>query len=157
MNPYYHSMSYAETAQQLNHLHTWESGNNFGPDYDVRRRAYLGIDNEADEQVWMDELMGNALAHFFHAGTANFSYPRGQVNSLMMQCGLLDYLGGPFGPIEPPSWELDFHERCYLMGRVSYVAFLEDQSINADDQGVIATYADGLDKYDRGTWELLPN
>jgi hypothetical protein len=154
MNPYYHSMSYATTAQQLNALHVWSNGQNFGPDYDSRMRGYLDIE-EGNEQVWMDELMGNALAHFFHAGTENFESPRGQLNSLMMQCGLLDYLGGNFGSL--PDWELDFHERCYLMSRVSYVSFLENQQVNADDQGVIATYADGQDKYDRGTWELLPN
>ena len=153
MNPYYHSLSYAKTAQQLNALQVWENGNNFGPDYDARRRSHLGIKVEVKSQVWMDELMGNVLAHFFHAGTENFESPRGQLNSLMIQCGLLDYLGGNFGSL--PDWDLDFHERCHLMSRVTYVAFLENQQVNVDDQGVIPTYADGQDKYDRGTWELV--
>jgi hypothetical protein len=155
MNPYYHSLSYAKTAQQLNALQVWSDGNNFGPDYDSRMRAYLNIE-EGNEQEWMDELMVNSLAHFFHCGTENFDAPRGHLNSLMIQCGLLDYLGANFGPTDH-EWELSFDERFHLMARVTYVAFLENQQVNANDQGVLSTYADGQDKYDRGTWELLPN
>jgi hypothetical protein len=154
MNPYYHSLSYAKTAQQLNALHLWFKGDNTGPDYDQRMFEYLNIP-EGKEQEWMDELMVNSLAHFFHCGTENYKSPRGHLNSLMMQCGLLDYLGGDFGSL--PEWNLDFHERAYLMSRVSYVAFLENQQVNVDDQNVISSYADGKEKYDRRTWELLTN
>ena len=154
MNPYYHSLSYARTAQQLNDLNLWFKGDNNGPDYDKRMRDNLNI-LEGKEQEWMDELMVNALAHFFHCGTENYNSPRGHLNSLMMQCGLLDYLGGDFGSL--PEWDLDFHERAYLMSRVSYVAFLENQQPNVDDENVISSYADGEDKYDRRTWELLTN
>ena len=154
MNPYYHSLSYARTAQQLNDLHLWFKGNNNGPDYDKRMRDNLNI-LEGKEQEWMDELMVNALAHFFLCGTEDHSSSRGHLNSLMMQCGLLDYLGGNFGSL--PEWDLDFHDRAYLMSRVSYVAFLENQQPNVDDENVILSYADGEDKYDRRTWELLTN
>jgi len=153
MNPYYHSMSYAKTAQRLNDLHLWFKGNNNGPDYDKRMRDNLNI-QEGKEQEWMDELMVNSLAHFFHCGTENHDSPRGTLNCLMIQCGLLDYLGGDFGhPL--PEWNLDFHERAYLMSRVSYVAFLENQEVNVDDENVISSYADGDDKYDRKYWELI--
>ena len=91
MNPYYHSLSYARTASQLNDLHLWFKGNNTGPDYDQRMRDNLNI-KEGTEQEWMDELMVNSLAHFFHCGTESYKSPRGNLNSLMMQCGLLDYL-----------------------------------------------------------------
>ena len=113
MNKYYKSLSYAETAQRLSAIQDWMKSNPWGADYD-KRRDELFPDMS---HKYLDELMVNILAHFYHCGTENYRMSRGSMNVSIIQAALIDCLGGDFG--KPPArWTMDVHERMILLSTI---------------------------------------
>ena len=111
MNKHYKSLSYAQTAQQLHAIQDWIKGNPGEVDYDVSHK-------------YLDELMVNILAHFYHCGTSEYKMARGHLNVMIIQCALIDCLGGEFG--KPPArWTMDEHERMVLLSTIpmEYIPF----------------------------------
>lgn len=133
MNKYYKSLSYAETAQRLTAIQNWIKSNPWGSNYDERLdKLFPDMSHK-----YLDELMMNILSHFYHCGTPNHKMARGHMNIMIIQCALIDCLGGSFG--KPPArWTMDMHERMILLSTIpmEYIPF--------DDRGhmigeVIAT------------------
>ena len=77
-NPYYKSLSYAETERRLTLIHDWYDKDNTGPEYDKRLSLFLDLpDEKEDKDKWMDELMTNMLAWMFLCGTQEHTRTRG--------------------------------------------------------------------------------
>ena len=130
-NPYYKNLSYAETERRLKLIHDWFDNDNTGPDYDKRLSLFLSIsDDKEEQQTWMDELMTNMLAWMFLCGTQEHTMTRGYMNTMIIHCGLLDVMGGNIGSC--PDWDMDFHERAYLLSRIRVAAFYENGDTNLE-------------------------
>jgi hypothetical protein len=78
----------------------------------------------------MDELMTNMLAWMFLCGTQEHTMTRGYMNTMIIHCGLLDVMGGNIGSC--PDWDMDFHERAYLLSRIRVAAFYENGDTNLE-------------------------
>jgi hypothetical protein len=133
MNKYYNSLSYAETAQRLTAIQDWIKSNPSGAHYDERMKEQFP--DMSDK--YLDELMVNILSHFYHCGTPDYKMPRGHMNVMIIQCALIDVLGGDFGKT-PVRWTMNMYERILLLSTIpmEYIPF--------DDRGhmigeVIAT------------------
>lgn len=132
MNKHYKSLSYAQTAQQLNAIQDWIKSNPWGADYDERMKEQF----PAMSHKYLDELMVNILAHFYHCGTPEYKMARGHMNVMIIQCALIDCLGGEFG--KPPArWTMDEHERMVLLSTIpmQYIPFDSDGSMISTTKG----------------------
>ena len=137
-NPYHCSLTYVETERRLKLIHDWYDKDNVGTDYDMRLALFLDLPNFAtagkttqeNKDEWMDELMTNMLWHMFLCGTETNIFTSGQMNTMIIHCGLLDVMGGNIGSC--PDWDMEFNERAYLLSRIRVAAFYENGDTNAE-------------------------